>query len=172
MIHYTIRENWRRHIQQKIKHEPLNARTIGHYAKSQFVGLAGEIAFARYLSDFDIDFEYVGDRCYDFDFVVNGCCIDIKSSAIKTRPGKWWNLVIPEYQQFQKAELYVATAVSDRDIWLLGWEHKAQFWEHDSLAILKKGERQGKFTVHEDCGQLNITHFGKMPDLLTFLELQ
>lgn len=172
MIKYTMRHNWREYIEKKLRDEKLNKRTYGEYKKSQYVGLAGELCFGRYLNDAGIDFEYCGDRSFDFDFSVGDTFIDVKSRPSKTVPFKDRDCTIADYLKFQRTDIYVFAAVCEKEIYLIGWEHKDRFWNSEYAINYKAGDELRGGLIREDCTTVKANHLAPMESLLTFLSVK
>jgi len=173
MIKYTIRQNWRDHIERNLKNEKLNERTIADWKKSQYVGLAGELCFARFLDDNGIDFDYCGDKSYDFDFACGDTFIDVKSRCSNFIPVPYGtDFAITDYLEFQRTDIYVFTAVCEKEIYLLGWEHKDRFWNHEHAVKWKAGDKRSQSIVKADCTSLKVCYLAPMESLLTYLSVK
>jgi len=169
MIEYAIRENWRQYVHKKIKSASINDRTVVRHYRSQETGFLGECAFGRYLQDNNIDFEYHGDCSFDFDFIVNGIYIDVKSSGTKYGKKPEHNCILTQYQEKQRTDIYVFTAVSQSKVWLMGWEDKKRFWQNGERK--SKGEISGNLAIKQDCILMQYKQLAPMQDLLTYLAL-
>lgn len=174
MINYKIRQTWREFSKDAIVEEALNLKTIKKDRQSQVVGLMGELCFGRYLIDNEIDFEYLANQSMDFDFESNGIFIDVKTAYSKHQPRPDWLCRIPEYQHFQRSDLYVFAGASDTEVHLYGWISKHEFWFGDRSWREEEGsinEITGKLN-RVDCRQMKIADLNPMDDLVTFLAHQ
>jgi hypothetical protein len=79
MVKYIIRHNWINYAHIKHTGYPFNETTIVKDGRGQITGTLGEMAFGRWLTDLDIDFEYCADDSMNYDFKVGEYRIDVKT---------------------------------------------------------------------------------------------
>ena len=140
MIEVTITEQ---HIEEAEKlycfNKLKNSITEG---KSEIYGAIGEVISLGFFQAHCETVNYVGS--YDYDLIVNGKKVDIKTKKVNNPPQPNHNATIPAVNTKQQTDIYFFVYVlSDKSkAFLVGWLNKESFFE---VAELKKeGEFDGK----------------------------
>lgn len=112
--------------------------------KSEIYGALGEVISLGFFQAQCKTVSYVG--CYDYDLIVNGKKVDIKTKKVNNPPQPNHNATIPAVNTKQQTDIYFFVYVlSDKSkAFLVGWLNKESFFE---VAELKKeGEFDGATT--------------------------
>lgn len=149
MIKYVIRHNWLHYAHMKHTGEPHNRTTIVKDGSGQIAGTLGEMAFGRWLTDLDIDFDYSADQSRNYDFVVGGYRIDVKTKKTVGEPKPDYMVRIPKSQKNQDCDLYVFAYCTDHEVYLLGFTSKIAFWEEIGVSVTA-GDKSGNFIEKVD----------------------
>lgn len=149
MVKYIIRHNWINYAHIKHTGEPFNATTIVKDGAGQITGTLGEMAFGRWLTDLDIDFEYSADKSRNYDFVVGGYRIDVKTKKTHGEPKPDYMVRIPKSQERQDCDLYVFAYANDHEIYLLGFCEKSEFWGEIGHSV-RAGDKTESHTERVD----------------------
>lgn len=146
----------------------LSTRSVNNF--SQITGNIGELAVAAFMASYDIPFDYIDD--YDYDFMVNGLRIDVKTNAPKYLPKPYSNVMLTDYLRNQDCDLYIFAAVSYKlnIVQIMGYCDKAWFWQSEHGRDLKKGEKVSVTPVKEDARLLAYKHMNGIYDLADYLE--
>ncbi len=158
-----IRESWVEYAKRNYSGDKYNQNTLLPAGRGQFAGVIGECAVGRYFLDTGIDFDYDARESYDYDFVVNGYRIDVKSKYSVGDPKPHYTVRIPEYQRNQDCDLYIFTYVTDSKVTVLGYMNKDDFWETASCA--KAGDKADGFTERVDCHYIEIENLHPIENL-------
>lgn len=161
MIKYVIKDNWINWAHLKHTGKPYNSNTIVKNGRGQITGTLGEMAFGRWLTDLDIDFDYVADRSYDCDFIVGDYRIDVKSKKSIGPPRPDYVERIPFSQQRQNCNIYVFTYVTDAEVYLVGYCNKDDFWYEISRSV-KAGDHSGN---HVEKSDANLAYLRDLTNL-------
>jgi hypothetical protein len=149
MVKYQIMLSWLNYANQANTGFAYNSTTIIPNGEGQVVGTLGEIAFAQWLRDMEIDFEYCAKNSYDFDFIVAGRRIDIKTKKSKGIPQDSYTVRIPQSQREQDCDLYVFTYANDHDVYFLGFSAKKDYWKEIGFPV-NSGDLTDNFTEKVD----------------------
>lgn len=100
----------------------------------------------------------------DYDLIINGKKVDVKSKGRNVTPQQNYLCSIPKYQDFQECDWYIFTSVSIplRKAWVVGHIKKDMFWK-DSV-FRKKGEidpDDAKYPFRDDCNTIKICQLNK-----------
>lgn len=144
-----IRLAWLNYAHSQHTGYAYNSSTIIENGEGQIAGTIGEMAFLRWLEDLNIDFEYCAKTSYDYDFIVNGYRIDVKTKKSKGAPRDYYTVRIPEAQKRQKCDLYVFIYITDHDAYFLGYAEKSEYWDVIGFPV-KKGEKTDNFIEKVD----------------------
>lgn len=152
MVKSHIKLPWLNYAHIKHTNKAFNSTTILEDGTGQITGTLGEMAFGRWLMDMDIDFDYCADSSMNYDFVVGGYRVDVKSKKALDKHGEPrddFTLRIPCSQKNQDCDIYVFTYVYSKDVYLLGSMEKSDFWGYYGHDV-KAGEKTGNFTERQD----------------------
>jgi hypothetical protein len=164
-----IRESWVQYAKQNYSGDKYNQNTLLPAGRGQFAGIIGECAVGRYFLDAGIDFDYDARKSYDYDFIVGGYKIDVKSKFSKGEPQPHYTVRIPEYQKNQECDLYIFTYVTDSAVYLLGYMQKDEFWETATFA--GKGVTNVTFIERVDCHFIEVEKLHPIENLeIKFIE--
>lgn len=169
MIKYHIMLSWLNYANQANTGFAYNSTTIIPNGEGQVVGTLGEIAFAQWLRDMEIDFEYCAESSYDFDFIVGGYRIDIKTKKSKGIPQDNYTVRIPESQKGQDCDFYVFTYANDHDVYFLGFAEKKDYWKDMGVSV-KKGDLTDNFIEKVDAQVAYIRDLNDMERLDIILQ--
>ena len=149
MLKYIIRHNWINYAHIKHTGYPFNETTIVKDGRGQITGTLGEMAFGRWLTDLDIDFEYCADDSMNFDFKVGEYRIDVKTKKTHGVPRPDYMVRIPKSQERQQCVMYVFAYATDHEIYLLGFASKSEFWSSLGHSV-KAGDKTESHTEKVD----------------------
>lgn len=176
MIKIPIRQNWRDYVKRQV--EESNAGAHKNYFlqtnAGKIYGLMGECGFAYYLQHCGIEYDHVGFTCRDFDFVVNGICVDVKTKYTKYPDVRdWFTWNVCTHQKEYRADIYLFCAINEHNIWLCGWEHKDKFWasEHGIDVDAGQSYQDSAKTALVPARFLKQGHLATIDQLLTFFAL-
>lgn len=124
--------------------------------KGNEIGALGEILILDRYKD---KTEYVG--CYDYDMIIKGVKVDVKTKAQNYPPAENYTYNIFAFNTTQKCDYYCFVVVLN-DLtkgWVVGWKKKEDFLKEAKFK--KKGEFDDntpyrKFPFPSDCYCLNI----------------
>lgn len=104
-------------------------------------GFLGEEIALQYFSDQNVDYS----PCKDYDMVVNGVKVDVKTKRRGVEPQPHYTCHISDTSMHQQTDVYVFAQVNMRSHpyrgWLLGWLTKEEFL--DKAVFKRKGEADG-----------------------------
>lgn len=137
----AIPSSWAEYAKSKETGSRFNGTTILDKGSGQYVGLLGEIAFGIFLRDFEgLEFKHCGFNSYDFDFIVEGVKVDVKTKACNTIPLPHYTVHITDSQRDRDCDVYVFCRASTSILYLLGWMEKQDFWSSQYGLDIKRGE--------------------------------
>lgn len=141
---------WRRAKELYGFHDIHNSFTKG---EGEIYGALGEIVVFDFLSQRNL-VEIDGMR--DFDLKVNGLKVEVKTKHCTTTPEPNWNCSIPATSTHQTFDYVIFVRVHENleEAWILGQLSYKDFY--DKAFLLKKGEKDGTFTVKADCYNVRI----------------
>ena len=121
-------------------------------------GALGEIIIFDFFTQkgYKVDFN----STFDFDLIIGGHKIDVKSKASNYKPIDSFNCSIPASQKKQKCDYYFFTYISYdyKKCYLVGYKSKKSFFEEAKFS--RKGEidpnGNGVWTFKDDCYNLKI----------------
>lgn len=146
----------------------LNGRSVNEFAKT--TGNIGELAVAAFMAACDVPFDHIDD--YDYDFMVNGLRIDVKTNANKHLLEPYHHIMLTDYLRNQDCDIYIFAAVSYElnIVQIMGYCEKQLFWQSEHGRDLKKGEKVSVTPVKEDARLLAYRHIHGIYDLADYLE--
>ena len=121
--------------------------------KSNKYGAIGEIlAYDYFCKDKEVVFE----STHDYDMIVDGWRIDIKTKRTRVRPEPHFNCSIPTTSVHQRCDyLFFVRVMEDMSkAWLLGQISRHDFYKKATFNA--KGEQDGNWTFKADCYNLQI----------------
>jgi len=148
----------------------LNKETIVEDA--QYIGTLGEMAFAFFMRCCGLVATYMGDESIDYDFDVLGKKIDIKTCRRDYPFDGEYELKIPEYQRFQKADCYVFINLYGEFVEILGYMPSYLYWDHEKGALRETGETYNGYQYKKKCRTLNAEHLIHMDHFGGYLDAQ
>ena len=126
-------------------------------------GALGEIIVFDIFTEkgYKVDFN----STFDFDLIIDGHKIDVKTKATNYKPVDSFNCCIPDAQKKQKCDYYFFTYISYdyKKCYLVGYKSKESFFKEADFA--NKGEidpnGNGVWTFKDDCYNLKIKALNK-----------
>ena len=120
--------------------------------KGNIYGEIGEILIYDYFKHRDTIFK----STYDYDLIIDGYKIDVKTKHTTVPPQSNYNCSISAYNTHQDCDYYFFCRVmKDLSIgYLLGYISKQDFYQ--KATFNKKGEMDGNFAFKDDCYNLAI----------------
>jgi len=164
MIKYIIRHNWINYAHMKHTGEPFNPTTIVKNGSGQIAGTLGEMAFGRWLTDLDVDFDYAAAESRDYDFIAGGYRIDVKTKKTHGAPKPDYTVRIPKSQERQDCDIYVFAYATDHEVYLLGFASKQEFWEEIGIPV-NAGDKTDNFIEKVDAQYAYIKDLSDMQRL-------
>ncbi len=123
--------------------------------ESNIFGALGEILIFDYYSDADIVLE----STYDYDMIINGYCVDVKTKKTTVKPQEDYLCSISAFNTKQKCDYYFFVRITTdlNSGYLLGYISKDDFYKK---AIWKnKGDVDvNGFVFKDDCYNLEIKY--------------
>ena len=116
--------------------------------KSQIYGAAGEILVKHFYEKTN---NVIHHGTHDYDMIINGYTIEVKTKARTDEPYLHYNGSVCCLNAKQNCDFYFFCQISKnyKFGYLLGYVSREEFMKESFL--LKKGEKDGQFTVREDC---------------------
>jgi len=102
---------------------------------------------------------------FDYDLIIDGFKIDVKTKATNYSPKDYFNCSIPAEQKRQKCDYYFFTYITyDYKLcYLAGYKSKNDFFEQSTFA--KEGEIDfGSWKYKSDCYNLRLKNLNKFND--------
>jgi hypothetical protein len=123
--------------------------------ESQMYGALGEIIVHDYYvqKGFDVS----PDNTYDYDLLMQGYKVDVKTKKVRTRPQAHHFASIPAWNTRQKCDIYMfARILEDMSKgWILGYKTKHSFYKEATFN--KEGDKDWNgWTFKTDCYNLRI----------------
>jgi hypothetical protein len=121
-------------------------------------GFYGEVAVAYYFSKKGCEVSH--SNTYDYDLIVDGKTIDVKTKRCKSPPKPTYDCSVANFNTTQKCDYYLFTRVMNDTVYLLGNIHKERF--RTESVFHKKGETDSNFVggkpfrFHADCWNIRI----------------
>ena len=121
--------------------------------KSNKYGAIGEILAYDYFCKTK---EVVFESTFDYDMIVDGSTIDIKTKRTTVRPEPHFNCSISKHSTHQRCDyLFFVRVMEDMSkAWLLGQISRDDFYKKATFNA--KGEKDGNWTFKSDCYNLQI----------------
>jgi len=116
----------------------LNDKTVYARKNSKLAGIAGELAFSRYVGK---DAQYVGDTSRTIDFITKGGTVDVKTKLRSMPPRPDFDGSIWGYANNQ-VDYYAFLSVMEdlQMVWFCGFMTKKEFLTHDQRHRWLAGE--------------------------------
>jgi len=126
--------------------------------KSNIYGALGEVIVYDYFEENDRVVKF--DSTPDFDMIVNGKTIDVKTKRTSVPPLTSFNCSISAHNTTQKCDYYVFVRVSEdkKTGWILGYMSKSEFFK--KAKFNREGQEDPKFPAWKfaaDCYNLEIS---------------
>lgn len=166
-----IHGTWVEYARAKETGSRFNVTTILDKGAGQFVGLLGEVAFGIFLRDFEgLEFEHCGFNSYDFDFLVEGVKVDVKTKACTTIPLPHYTVHITDSQKDRDCDVYIFCRASQSVVYLLGWMDKQDFWSSKLGIFHKRGDPDGAaFVEKADARTMQIQDLNGMESFAEYI---
>jgi len=108
----------------------------GEYAQ-KLAGEVGRLALRKYLDDNNIQYEedtHIGSKD-DFDFIVNGKNVSLKTQLVNYAPKEQWRCEVNEQQLDNPCDfhLFAKAHLKENKVWLVGCITKDKFDEEGTL---------------------------------------
>lgn len=122
--------------------------------KSQIFGAVGEILVRDYYLERGFDVTLVGS--YDYDLLINGYKVDVKTKRTTVEPKPYYNCSISNSNTTQGCDFYYFVRISEdlRVGYLLGYRQKSYFYKE--AIFNKKGDCDGGWKFKDDCWNMPI----------------
>ena len=149
--------------------ESLNGRSVNK--NSYATGVIGELAVSQALASLGMNYSH--DDTYDYDFLVEGIKLDVKSSASRfERVGGNNSTLLTSYLKNQDCQAYAFASVSYAEnlVYIMGICAKFWFWETGAAKDYKKGEQIFKKPIREDARNMKFKHLTSIYELPLLLE--
>lgn len=131
--------------------------------ESNIYGALGEVIVHDYLAGTKRRVKF--DNTGDYDLLVNGNKVDVKTKRTTVPPIQTFNCSIAGHNVTQKCDMYVFARVHEnkKEAWICGWIPKDEFFK--KAKFFRKGQRDPNFPAwkfNADCYNLPI---GKLTHL-------
>jgi len=149
--------------------ESLNGRSVNKH--SYATGVIGELAVSQALASLGMTYSH--DDTYDYDFLVNGVKLDVKSSASRfSRVGENNSTLLTSYLKNQDCDAYAFASVSYTEnlVYIMGICAKFWFWQTECAKDYKAGEKISVRKIKQDARILKYKHLTSIYDLPLLLE--
>lgn len=164
----AIQPAWSGYAREKETNKSFNRTTILDSGSGQYVGILGEIALGIFLQDSEIPFQHCGFTSYEYDFLVDGIKVDVKTKACNTEPLPHYTVHVTESQKDRDCDLYVFCRASPSTLYLLGWMEKPRFWAVSTNNKRGQSDNTG-FVEKADARTLIISDLNGMETLANTL---
>ena len=128
--------------------------------KSNIFGALGEIVIYDLFKDRDASVDF--NSTYDYDLIINGYKIDIKTKRTTVIPKDYYLCSISSFNIKQRCDYYFFLRINENmeDCYLLGWKSKENFF--NEAVFNKKGELDiNGWAFKDDCYNLKISSLNK-----------
>jgi len=149
--------------------ESLNGRSVNSH--SYATGVIGELAVSQALASLGMTYSH--DDTYDYDFLVEGVKLDVKSSASRfARVGGNNSTLLTSYLQNQNCDVYVFASVSYAEnlVYIMGVCAKFWFWKTDCADDYKAGDIISVRPIKQDARIMKYKHLTSIYGLPLLLE--
>jgi len=111
--------------------------------KSNIYGALGEVIVHDYLESTGRRVKF--DNTADYDLIVNGRKVDVKSKRTTVPPLPSFNCSISAHNTAQKCQIYIFARVNEsrKEGWICGWIPKDEFFKR--AKFFRKGQTDPKF---------------------------
>lgn len=174
MSHFIVKRNISQKLaetfMQKVTKGKLNTRTFKKDGTGKLVGLVSEALMDSILRTIlsDSDIELTADKSFDYDFLVDGCRVDIKAKQRTVPVNPDHDVSIAAYtidQQMCQTYMFCSITVDretksiPREFYFTGFMDKSEYLK--TAQFKKKGETDGgnftdgsEFRIRADCWNL------------------
>ena len=149
--------------------ESLNGRSVNR--NSYITGVIGELAVSQALASLGIAYSH--EDTYDFDFLVEGIRIDVKTTNfIFGNIREDHHVMLTDYLKNQQCDAYIFAAINypENAVHIMGCCAKFWFWQTDAAKDYKKGEAVFKKGIKEDARVMKFKHLTSIYELPLLLE--
>jgi len=125
--------------------------------KGNIYGALGEVVVYDLYNKY-YECEFINN--YDYDLIIDGDKIDVKTKRTTVRPSEEYNCSISAFNTTQKCDFYVFVRITEdkKKAYVLGYKKKASFFKQAEFG--KKGQvdpdGNGKWVFKDDCYNLKI----------------
>lgn len=159
MVEIIITQEQRKRAQELYDFEELN-NSITKGRSNKF-GAIGEVITADYFKEQGRSVDT--DSTYDYDLIVDGYKIDVKSKHTNFKPQPNYLVTVADFNTAQKCDFYLF-AIILKDLskgWLVGYINRVKFY--DVSTFNKKGEFDaGVYHFPADCYNLQIKDLNQL----------
>jgi hypothetical protein len=155
---------------EKCSNESFNKTTILSNGAGQYVGNIGELCFITGLKGHNLKYMHVGDKVYDYDFVVEGVTIDIKTKDRNVDASMKYNAHVNAFQKNLNCFLYVFANYNKKknEIEYLGFITKKEYWQKCTHYKNGQTDKEG-FKHKSDCGVLQYKNLRPIKELTSYI---
>lgn len=131
--------------------------------KSNIYGALGEVIVHDYLESNDRVVKF--DNTADYDLIVNGKTVDVKTKRTTVPPIQTFNCSISAHNTTQKCDFYIFARVNEnqREGWICGWIAKEEFFKR--AKFFRKGQADPKFPTWKFAGSCYNLEISKLTPL-------
>ena len=128
--------------------------------KSNIFGALGEIIIADYYTNMGLEIDF--NSTYDYDLIMQGYKIDVKTKKTTVEPQDHFFCSIPDCNTTQNCDFYYFVRITEdlETAYILGFKSKDAFFKE--AIFNKKGEVDDGFTFKADCYNLKISQLRKI----------
>lgn len=125
--------------------------------KGNIIGAIGEVMTYNYFIEkgHDVDFN----STYDYDLIVDGFRVDVKSKATNYPPKDYFNATVASFNTSQNCDYYLFAYVTydHKTCYLAGYKDKEEFYSVAKFGVAGEIDR-GTFRYRADCYNLQLKH--------------
>ena len=123
--------------------------------KSNIYGALGEVIVSDYFNNMNVEFK----STYDYDMIINGYKVDVKTKHTTVTPKENYNCSISSFNTRQKCDYYFFLRINKnlKEAYMLGYIKKDEFFK--KAVFNKKGELDiNGWSFKDDCYNLEIKY--------------
>ena len=131
--------------------------------KSNIYGALGEVIVHDYLESTGRRVKF--DNTADYDLIVNGRKVDVKSKRTTVPPLPSFNCSISAHNTAQKCDIYVFTRIHESKThgWICGWATKTEYFK--KAKFYRVGQKDPKFPAFKFKGSCYNLSINKLEEL-------
>lgn len=157
MIEIEVTDQQKERAQNLYDFDALNGSIMK--GSSNIYGAMGEVVVVDYFTKL---YHLVWHQTYDYDMIIKGKRVDVKTKKYNIDPQPDMNCTIPDHSPRQKCDYYFFTYCREdlSKVFILGYIGKKDFWE--KAVLKKKGEHDvGNFYFRCDTRVIKIEQLNK-----------